>query len=366
MILGAGRVGRTVAKLLNDHVKTIDTILVADITMPTGLPPGVQGIQEDLTDIHMVETLISQADIVVCCLPVSVMKFTIPGKLCAQQGVHYVDVTEDVFLSDEHYKQHDLAVTNKCYLVPQCGLAPGLINIMGGEIFHRFDHCLDLQLSVGALPRIPTNSLGYAFTWSAEGLINEYINPCYAIANGVVQSLQPLEGLETFTIEGTVLEAFNTSGGLGSMPETLKPLNMSYKTMRYPGHCEKMKFLLNDLRLRSNPKLAQDILTNAVPHTDDDVVYMRVSGTGMKNGQLNQETWTRAIGPAKGFTGLQLTTGFGAAVIVEMLANNIVFAARRPDGGIMVTQEHGVINLEKMITLKMLQRTDLNRALKLF
>ena len=114
-----------------------------------------------------------------------------------------------------------------------------------------FDELRSVKLRVGALPQHPNNVLKYSLTWSTEGLINEYGNPCEAIVDGQLVEAAPLEGLEEIEIDGTLYEAFNTSGGLGSLGETYGTArdSMNYKTMRYPGHCAQMRLLMNDLKL---------------------------------------------------------------------------------------------------------------------
>lgn len=380
MILGGGRVGQTIASMMLKYSEGIQTgrltkVTLVDQTIDINFVHRLENeigsgscklttITDDLTDITTVRSLVQKASVVVCCLPVSVMKKIVPGRICAEEGVSYLDVTEDVFLSDIHYGLDDLALRNGCFLVPQCGLAPGLINIMGGEITRRFDTCLNLSIGVGALPRVPTNSLGYAFTWSVEGLINEYINPCYAIINGTPQAVEPLEGLEKIYVDGVQLEQFNTSGGLGSMPCSFPTVDMTYKTMRYSGHRDLMKFLLVELGLKNDPLLMQRILTNAIPHTNDDLVFMRVVGSGVKNGRLTQETWTKIVKPAKGYTALQLTTGYGAAIIVDQLLsihyglNNVLNKHGNCKGGI--------VYLERVLTEDVLTHNPLNAALQIF
>ncbi len=143
--------------------------------------------------------------------------------------------------------------------MPQCGLAPGFISIAAAELITHFDELRAVKLRVGALPQHPNNVLKYSLTWSTEGLINEYGNPCQAISDGRLIEVAPLEGLEEIEIDGTLYEAFNTSGGLGSLAEThgAHIESMNYKTMRYPGHCAQMRLLMNDLKLNHDRSHAQ-------------------------------------------------------------------------------------------------------------
>ncbi len=138
--------------------------------------------------------------------------------------------------------------------MPQCGLAPGFIGIVAHDLAKRLDDVREVKMRVGALPEFPTNALKYNLTWSIDGLINEYCQPCEAIRDGRTQWVQPLEGVEHFSLDGTEYEAFNTSGGLGTLCETLagKVETLDYKSVRYPGHRDLMKFLLDDLRMSTD------------------------------------------------------------------------------------------------------------------
>jgi saccharopine dehydrogenase-like NADP-dependent oxidoreductase len=135
-----------------------------------------------------------------------------------------------------------------------------------------------VRLRVGALPQFPTNALNYNLTWSTDGLINEYCNPCEAIHEGKPIEVLALQGIEQFSLDGITYEAFNTSGGLGTLCETLagKAREVNYKTVRYPGHCERMKMLVSDLKLGERRELFKDVLETAIPVTLQDVVLVFV------------------------------------------------------------------------------------------
>ena len=184
-------------------------------------------------------------------------------------------------------------------------------------------------MRVGALPKFPSNALNYNLTWSTDGVINEYCEPCEAIVNGQLRETQPLEELEEFSLDGVLYEAFNTSGGLGTLCETLagKVRNLNYRTIRYPGHAAIMKALLNDLRLRDRRELLKDILENAVPITLQDVVIVFVTVSGMRGGQLVQETYANKIyaAPVGGRvrSAIQITTAGGICAVLDMLSAGI-------------------------------------------
>ncbi len=166
-------------------------------------------------------------------------------------GAHYFDLTEDVA---SMRRVQALSADAKTALVPQCGLAPGFISILAHAMTRKFDTLRDVHMRVGALPVYPTNALKYNLTWSTDGLINEYCNPCEAIIDGSPRETLALEEIEAFSLDGVGYEAFNTSGGLGTLCATLagRVENLNYKTVRYPGHRD----LDQDAHSRSAPGTA--------------------------------------------------------------------------------------------------------------
>ena len=125
-------------------------------------------------------------------------------------------------------------------------------------------------MRVGALPQFPTNALRYNLTWSTDGLINEYCNFCEVIHDGRRLEVLPLEGLEHFSLDGVRYEAFNTSGGLGTLCETLagRVRTLNYKTVRYNGHRELMQFLDQRAAAGRAPRVAQGSAGNRHPDHD--------------------------------------------------------------------------------------------------
>jgi saccharopine dehydrogenase-like NADP-dependent oxidoreductase len=179
-------------------------------------------------------------------------------------------------------------------------------------------------MRVGALPAFPTNALKYNLTWSVDGLINEYCHPCEAIRDGQPIEVLPLEGLEHFSLDGTEYEAFNTSGGLGTLCETLagRVRTLDYKSVRYPGHRELMRVLLEELQLKHDVENLKTILRRAVPSTMQDVVLVFVTVSGLKRGALVQEVFARKIfadrAEAAPLSAIQITTAAGLCTALDL------------------------------------------------
>ena len=239
-----------------------------------------------------------------------------------RSGCHYLDLTEDV-ASTNYVKM--LGDTARTAFIPQCGLAPGFISIVTNQLASTFSALETIRMCVGALPQFPSNSLNYNLTWSTDGVINEYCESCVAIQDGIITTLPALEHLEHISLDGIQYEMFNTSGGIGSLGETLKGKvkNLAYKTIRYPGHRDIMKTLLHDLGLRDHRDLLKNVLENSVPATMQDVVLIFVTVSGIKDGQLMQETYANKVyGREVGGilrSGIQITTAGSICAILDLL-----------------------------------------------
>jgi saccharopine dehydrogenase-like NADP-dependent oxidoreductase len=208
--------------------------------------------------------------------------------------------------------------------VPQSGLAPGFVSILASDLTHWFEKLDTVKMRVGALPQFPTNALTYNLTWSTDGLINEYCNPCEVIRDGRRMEVLPLGGLEHFSLDGVRYEAFNTSGGLGTLCETLngQARLVDYKTIRYPGHHELMSFLLSDLRLEKRRDLLKEVLEAAIPLTFQDVVIVFCTITGWRKGQFVQKSELRKVYSAmiggEVWSAIQITTAASVCAIVDL------------------------------------------------
>jgi saccharopine dehydrogenase-like NADP-dependent oxidoreductase len=246
----------------------------------------------------------------------------IVAEVARAEGAHYFDLTEDVAVTEQ---VRSIAEGASTAFVPQCGLAPGFISIAANELIQHFDKLRAVKLRVGALPQHPNNVLKYSLTWSTDGVINEYGNLCKAIVDGEEVDVLPLEGLESIEIDGKKYEAFNTSGGLGSLAETYgdRVNTMNYKTIRYPGHCEQMRLLMNGLKLNHDRGTLKRILENAVPQTLQDVVIIYAAVNGMQDGELREENYVNKIYPqvvaGRLWSAIQITTAAGICSVIDIV-----------------------------------------------
>ncbi|MEO7107796.1 MAG: saccharopine dehydrogenase family protein [Rhodoferax sp.] len=320
VLMGAGHIGQTIATLLSGsgdyHVKVVDRSEEA-LKKLRHLPLEVAQI--DTSDATALRAALKGYDAVVNALPYHLA--TMAAMQALEAGCHYFDLTEDVAATREIMRMAEGA---KTAFMPQCGLAPGFIGIVAHHLSKKFSKLHEVKMRVGALPAFPTNSLKYNLTWSVDGLINEYCHPCEAIRDGEIIEVLPLEGMEHFSLDGTEYEAFNTSGGLGTLCETLKGkvATLDYKTVRYPGHCDIMKMLLQELGMKSDQETLKDILRRSIPLTMQDVVLVFVTVSGERDGQLVQEVFARKIFADRDekapLSAIQITTAAGICAAVDL------------------------------------------------
>ena len=320
LILGAGKIGGAIVDLL--HGSGAYDIALADSNatfLKQAAGDRAETHQIDVSDRAALAKVTKGRNAVISALPF----FLNPGvaQVCADAGAHYFDLTEDV---ETTRAVRAIAKTSKVAFAPQCGLAPGFISIVANQLTKGFETLRDVHMRVGALPEFPANALKYNLTWSTDGLINEYCNPCEAIYESKLTEVMPMEGLEHFSLDGVDYECFNTSGGLGTLCETLdgKVESLNYKTVRYPGHCDIMKMLLEDLRLKERRGLLKDILETSVPITHQDVVLIFVVVTGIRDGRLTQESYAKKIYAQeigdKLMSAIQITTAAGITAMVDL------------------------------------------------
>lgn len=314
-VLGAGQIGTTIAAMLAEQGHDVTLADVSRQQLDLASNGTFQTEIADASDLEAVRALLEPRDIVVSACPYFLNKGI--ASVAVETRTHYFDLTEDVTTA-AYIKQ--VGARAEIALAPQCGLAPGFICVLGTDMASRFDTVKTIKMRVGALPLYPTNALGYNVTWSVDGLINEYCNPCEIVLDGKPIHVSPLEGLESVLIDGIAYEAFNTSGGLGTLTETLagKVRDLSYKTLRYPGHAETMKLLLRGLGLADDRDMMRRILKTAAPFTRNDVVVIFVTGIGEKNGRLEEDSIVLRYVSTPEMGAIQLTTAAGCVAMVEL------------------------------------------------
>ena len=329
-VLGLGKVGRLAAELLHDagfDVTGVDRVERQAAPFPIEV--------FDLAHSSAIEGLMTRQDAILSCLP---FNLNIPlAEAAHRAGISYFDLTEDVPTTNRII---ELSKTAKGLMAPQCGLAPGFIGIVGASLIAQLDECRSCKMRVGALPQHPTGLMGYSFNWSPEGVVNEYLNDCEVLEDGERKMISPMEWLEDIYIDGVKLEAFTTSGGLGTMCDTYhgRVANIDYKTMRYPGHAKLMNFFFHELLMREQRAEAGAILVNAKPPVEDDVVYVHAAAEGTSQGQLRRKEFVRAYRPltvaGQQRTAISWTTAGSVVAVIEMVRDGAL-----PGSGFLKQEE---------------------------
>jgi saccharopine dehydrogenase-like NADP-dependent oxidoreductase len=338
LLLGAGKIGSAIAQYLSN---TGDySVLVADADEASlgrvKQAANVATVRLAADDPVALREAMRGRQAVVSALSFALNPVIAQAAL--DTGLSYFDLTEDRNTTAAIRKIAHDAKPGQVF-IPQCGLAPGFVSIAAHHLTQDFERLDTVRMRVGALPQFPTNEMKYNLTWSTDGLINEYGNPCEAVHEGRLIEVLPLEGLEHFSLDGIDYEAFNTSGGVGTLAETLSGnvRTLDYKTIRYRGHRGLIAFLMNDLRLNDRRALLKDILENAVPVTLQDVVLIFCTVTGWKSGRLIQVTDARKIYHGVYFgeqwSAIQITTAGSLCAVVDLF-----FTGRLPSQG-FVRQE---------------------------
>jgi saccharopine dehydrogenase-like NADP-dependent oxidoreductase len=347
VVFGAGKVGRLVALFL---ARTDEYLVTLVDFNPTYLEKVKNAQQSENISYHTanflntdeIKAIMQNKQYALSCAPFycNIKIAEVAHELC----VHYLDLTEDVKTTAriKEISKHSFSA-----FIPQCGLAPGFITIVTNHIVNKFTQAEEIKMRVGALPIYPHNRLKYNLTWSTEGLINEYCNECEVIIDGKLQKVQPLEGEERFHLDGEEYEAFNTSGGLGTLAETLngKVKRMNYKSIRYPGHRNILLTLLHDLKFIEDRDSLKQIFERSIPHTFQDEVIIFVTVTGKKHDEFSQESFckkiTHSIIEGEEWSAIQITTAAGICAVLDIHASG-----QLPQKG-FIRQED--INFEKFM-----------------
>ncbi len=309
-VLGAGMVGRAIIyDLSKDH-----EIFVFDKSKSALENIKVERKFSD--NIFDRKDILDRIDTVVSALPGSV-SFEIIKKLI-MKGKNVVDIS---FMPQDPFELDSLAKENNVIFIPDAGFAPGLSNIFAGYIYKNVNNIDSVEIYVGGLPERKNPPLDYAITWNVEGLIDEYTRPARYIKDGDLFIMDPLDKIEPFCISN--LGAFETfySDGLRTLLKTMKVKNMFEKTIRYPGHLEKMK-LLKDIGY-----LSQESIDGCIPRklTEDlferiktkvtDISILLVKGVG----ETSVDLYVYDKQGMDEITSMGKMTGFTAAIITRML-----------------------------------------------
>jgi lysine 6-dehydrogenase len=336
LVLGSGRMGLGAAfdfarqaDVTAVTVADIDSARAAEVAARIGSKATAHAL--DVNDRAAVVELMRGHAATISCV---VYKLNEHLARCAiEAGTNFCDLggNNDVVAAELAF--HEQALAAGVNIIPDCGLAPGMVAVLVAHGALRFEELDEIHIRVGGLPLDPKPPLDYQLIFSVEGLINEYIERARVIRDGKiveVDSMTEIESLEFPAPFGT-MEAFQTSGGTSTLPETFldRVKELDYKTIRYPGHCDKFKTMI-DLGLCSSDivdidgtpvpprRVLSTLLMRHLPHDGPDVVLVRVEFIG-EGKRLRYDIIDR-YDEVNGLSAMMRTTAFPAAIVALMMA----------------------------------------------
>jgi saccharopine dehydrogenase-like NADP-dependent oxidoreductase len=303
-VIGAGSIGAAVVRELCTRTDAVAQVQVCD-TRSQALQrlhdqigsTALRSFQVDARDTNVLSQVVKGSDCVISCVP--------PGlnpdlaELCLHLGVHFCDLGGNDRTVKQELALHEQAREKAVWIVPNCGLAPGLVNVLCFYAMDQLDHAEAAHLRVGDVPLRPEPPFNFRISWSAERILEDYTNPAHLIEDGSVVEVDALSRDEEIHFEepfGT-MEAFCTQGGLSTLTDTLagRVTTLDHKTIRWPGHAHQMRFVIG-LGLGEDRKIGvrthltyRDILVrrmrDRLSGDYEDAVLLRVLLRGERNGQ---------------------------------------------------------------------------------
>lgn len=343
LVLGAGRMGLGAAFDLV-HNSECERVTIADVNIERARAVAetvgsdrVRAAQVDVANHEQVVELMRGHEAVISCV---VYSYNLQlARAAIEAGVNFCDLGGNNTVVASELALDAEAKRAGINIIPDCGLAPGMVSVLVAHGAARFERLEEIHIRVGGLPLAPRPPLNYQIVFSVEGLINEYIERARVIRDGRIVEIDSMTEVErlSFPAPFEELEAFQTSGGTSTLPETFlnRVRELDYKTIRYPGHCEKFRLLI-DLGLCSSEEIQAggarttprrvlgEMLVRHLPSDEPDVVLILVEFRGSRKGGNKSETLRYYIidrfDEATGLSAMQRTTSFPASIIAQMMA----------------------------------------------
>ena len=345
LVLGAGRMGHGAVYDLIHNSPQVESVTVADFDLKKA-DEVAKAVGTDRVTAHHIDVsnyadvvdLMKNHDSAISC--VNYWYNVELSRAAIETNTNFCDLGGNNYIVDEQLALDDKAKDAGINLIPDCGLAPGMVSILAMHGAKRFDEIDEIHIRVGGLPQKPKTLLEYQLVFSVEGLINEYIEVARVIRDGKISEVESMTEIESLEFDGfPKLEAFQTSGGTSTLPDTFlgKTKALDYKTIRYAGHCEKFKTMI-DLGLCSSEEIMIDyvkisprkvlanLLTTYLPADEPDYVLVRVEVAGKKDGAAKKLRFdiVDKQDEQTGLSAMMRTTAFPASIIAQMMASGDV------------------------------------------
>ncbi len=343
-VIGSGLMGRAAAYDLcrAEGVEKVglydfDFDLAEEITKKYCNEKAIAG-QVDAGDEDQMRTILKDYD---ACISAVTYKYN-PGltRASIDSKTHFFDLGGNNDAVAAQFEMNESALEADVVVIPDCGLAPGLVSVLAAAGLLEYDTVDSLRIRVGGLPQNPRPPLNYQMVFSSEGLINEYWEPVVILENGMKKTVNPMTAVEELEFDGIgMLEAFYTSGGTSTLPETYKGVIdfLDYKTIRYPGHCQIFKPML-EIGLGSRSQIKVDnvtveprsvlkkVLEKNLTFTDPDMVLVRLIFEGKKDNKSKKMIYdiVDRQDKATGLTSMMRMTSFPIAIIAWMACQGMI------------------------------------------
>ncbi|MDG6229180.1 MAG: saccharopine dehydrogenase C-terminal domain-containing protein [Candidatus Thermoplasmatota archaeon] len=357
VVLGAGMMGRAITYDLS-QLKTFDQVTLVDKSTQMLQDSlsflstiSFETAQRDVSKIESIKDLFLKADIVISAIPYT-YNYDLT-QLAIKTKTHFIDLGGNNDIVNKQRSLHEQAKKQEVTIIPDSGLAPGLVSVITRDIVDSLSEVEAVQLRVGGLPLHPQPPLDYQIVFSLNGLINEYIEDTLILENGSILSKPSMTGLESikFPAPFSEMEAFYTSGGCSTLPYTYKEKikHLDYKTIRYPGHCNRFKTLLDiglgsikPIEVQGQLVMPRDILiellNRSLPSVGPDVVLLKVIGNGIRKDTRTTVEYTMidTYDEKNDLSAMMRTTGFPVSITADFIAQGII-------------RDHGVFCPEEII-----------------
>lgn len=329
--------------------------------------PKIVPVELDVSKFDEVVQLMTRCDAVISCVTYQ-HNYNL-AKAALEAGTHFCDLGGNEETVEKEFLLNDLAKERGITIIPDLGLAPGMVSLLAITAAESLDELYDMRIRVGGIPVDPEGPLKYAQSFAIDGLINEYVENVTIIRDGKefqVPSLTDVEEIE-FPRPFGKMEAFNTSGGISTLPKTYsgRIQHLDYKTIRYPGHCEQVNLLKHLGLMSSKPvdlpsgkvvprELLSHLLVETLAQNEPDVVLVRVTVTGIKDREPSQIVWECIDynDQAAGLSAMMRMTAFPASIIAQMMARGDI-------------TERGVLTQEACVPVKLFLTELAGRGIKM-
>jgi len=349
LILGFGKIGEAIADYLQKYeVGIVDS---NEEALKKAKKCGFEIYNENITKDSIID-IMKRYD---CVISAVTYKFNYElAKKALKAKTNFCDLGGNDTIVDKELSLHEEAKKQEITILPDCGLAPGLADVLAA--FAYSENCREIRMRVGGLPQTPQGALKYKIVFSPEGLINEYVEKVRIIKNSKIEYVDPLTGLEDIKFENKLYEAFYTSGGTSTLPKTFESKldYLDYKTVRFPGHCNLIKLLLElgfadkeeieiDGKLIAPREMLVYLLSKNLSYESKDMVLLRVTAEGERRKIFE------LIDYEKEFTAMARTTAYPAALSSILITESEIKGAMPQEVLIpkLITEKRYLKELEK-------------------